>query len=439
MAQTLPLARRRTRHPCATRANSAQLVARTGRKRSITRWNRRLGVALVVVFPASYLVSWLHDQNPDGVLGSWLSAFNVAIQVTATLVLFTHAAYSFYVFGFPPRRANLRTINGYAAYVILLVFMLAQTAVGKEPMYTVLSFTAYVMIGIHVIVALILARRRPPSDRPTLKADIRTLVSPDAQMPGTRSPANPHPPTPGPGRHRLSVALGPVQVLFDVTFAIAPGTSWLCSGTTEQARRPHSAPSRAWNVLSRARSDGRARRHGPNSGWTRRVRDWASSSEGTRCSRPSPSQTTSRCFPHRLDRRTREERTAHVEASFPWLRERAGQQAGTLSGGEQQMLALTRAFLDPPAVLLVDEFSLGLAPRIVSQLVDLIRSVAATGTAVLLVEQSANVALQLASQVLVMERGRITLSEPSEVLRRSPDLLTRAYLAGTVEMAEAQA
>ena len=81
-------------------------AGRTERKRSITRWNRRLGLALVVIFPLSYLPSWLHDQRPDGTLGAWLSAGNVLIQVLSSRVLFTRAAYSFYVFGFPSPRAS---------------------------------------------------------------------------------------------------------------------------------------------------------------------------------------------------------------------------------------------------------------------------------------------------------------------------------------------
>ena len=96
---------------------------KTELKRDITRWNRRLGWALIVFFPLSYATAWWSEQTVDGtVLNSWVSFFNVLIQVVATLVLLTHAGYSFYVFGFPAPRWNLRAIKGYAAYFVLLIY-----------------------------------------------------------------------------------------------------------------------------------------------------------------------------------------------------------------------------------------------------------------------------------------------------------------------------
>lgn len=115
---------------------------------------------------------------------------------------------------------------------------------------------------------------------------------------------------------------------------------------------------------------------------------------------------------------------------FPELRERLDQQAGTLSGGQQQMLALGQALVCRPTILIADELSLGLAPVIVGRLVEALRSIVANGTGVLLIEQFTTVALDLASTALLMERGSITWSGTSAELQANPDLLHQAYLAG---------
>jgi branched-chain amino acid transport system ATP-binding protein len=112
-----------------------------------------------------------------------------------------------------------------------------------------------------------------------------------------------------------------------------------------------------------------------------------------------------------------------IYALFPRLRERRGQKAGTLSGGERQMLAMGRALMSRPALLMLDEPSLGLAPLIVR---DILRTVAAlreTGAAILLVEQNARAALQIADYGYVLENGRITLQGPSGKLAGDPRVL----------------
>jgi branched-chain amino acid transport system ATP-binding protein len=114
-------------------------------------------------------------------------------------------------------------------------------------------------------------------------------------------------------------------------------------------------------------------------------------------------------------------------AKFPILRERRRLAAGQLSGGEQQMLAIARALVARPRLLLMDEPSLGLAPRLVEQVFSLIEQIRADGITVLLVEQNARGALELADRAYVIETGRVVLSGTGEALRHDPQV-QRAYL-----------
>jgi ABC-type branched-subunit amino acid transport system ATPase component len=118
---------------------------------------------------------------------------------------------------------------------------------------------------------------------------------------------------------------------------------------------------------------------------------------------------------------------------FPRLNERRNQTAQTLSGGEQQMLALSKALILEPRLLLIDELSLGLAPVIVSQLLDMVRTINERGTAVVLVEQSVNVALSLAQHAYYMEKGEIRFDGPTAQLLERPDVLRSVYLKGAAD------
>jgi ABC-type branched-subunit amino acid transport system ATPase component len=119
-----------------------------------------------------------------------------------------------------------------------------------------------------------------------------------------------------------------------------------------------------------------------------------------------------------------------VYERFPALAGRRNQRAGTLSGGEQQMLALGRVLLTKPRLLLIDELTLGLAPKVVEHLIGIVREVNAQGTTVLLVEQSANLALALAAHSFFLERGEVRFDGPTEALLRRDDLLRPVFLAG---------
>ena len=134
----------------------------------------------------------------------------------------------------------------------------------------------------------------------------------------------------------------------------------------------------------------------------------------------------------RLGAYTRRERSVKADVDrvarwFPWINERSGQQAGTLSGGEQQMLAVARALMARPKLLLLDEPSLGLAPQVVVQIFDVIKELNRQGVSVLLVEQNARMALKVAHRGYVLETGRITFSDKADVLLNDPRIRA-AYL-----------
>ena len=116
-----------------------------------------------------------------------------------------------------------------------------------------------------------------------------------------------------------------------------------------------------------------------------------------------------------------------VYKRFPRLEERKNQLAGTLSGGEQQMLAMGRALMSHPRIILMDEPSMGLSPILVNEIFDIIQSVSASGTTVLLVEQNAKKALSIADRAYVLETGNIVMSGDAEKLMND-DSIKKAYL-----------
>ena len=130
---------------------------------------------------------------------------------------------------------------------------------------------------------------------------------------------------------------------------------------------------------------------------------------------------------HRNDRKEIQEDMDHVYDLFPRLKEREKQEAGTMSGGEQQMLAIGRALMSRPKLLLLDEPSMGLAPVLVERIFQIIEEINKQGTTILLVEQNANVALQIATRGYVLETGEIVNAASAEELRQDPKV-REAYL-----------
>ena len=133
----------------------------------------------------------------------------------------------------------------------------------------------------------------------------------------------------------------------------------------------------------------------------------------------------------RLPRAELRRRIEEVLARFPRIRERIDHQASTMSGGEQKQLEVGRALLVRPRVLLIDEPSIGLSPRLVQDVMTLLRSLADAGTTILMVEQNVRTALKYADRALVLEMGRLALDRPAATLLDDPDL-NRLFLGGHV-------
>lgn len=131
----------------------------------------------------------------------------------------------------------------------------------------------------------------------------------------------------------------------------------------------------------------------------------------------------------RKDKKGIESDLENVFTRFPRLKERRKQTAGTLSGGEQQMLAIGRALMAQPELLLMDEPSMGLAPLLVKEIFEIVKDINARGTTILLVEQNANMALSVANRAYVIETGEIVLEGTAEHLINSEDV-KKAYLGG---------
>ena len=230
----------------------------------------------------------------------------------------------------------------------------------------------------------------------------------------------------------LDFSYGTQQVLFDVGFDVADGEIAALLGTNGAGK---STILRAVSGLEHP-TRGTVRIFGTNSTYleAEQVIDLGVAMlPGGKSTFPSLTVVENlRVAAHTLRRDAARQRAAvdEVLATFPALANRRDAKGGTLSGGEQQMLALGRVMLTKPKLLLVDELTLGLAPKIVEELIAIVRRLNAAGTTVLLVEQSVNLALTLADHSFFLERGDVRFDGPTSELLTRDDLLRPVFLTG---------
>ena len=233
----------------------------------------------------------------------------------------------------------------------------------------------------------------------------------------------------------LAFSYGPLQVLFDVDFVVDDGEMVALLGVNGAGK------STLLRVVSGVAlpTRGTVRYGGADITYLdadRRVRLGITQIAGGKAVfGPLSVMDNLRAYAYALGRDRRAFDAAVEESfdAFPRLAERRNQTAATLSGGEQQMLALTKALILRPRLLCIDELSLGLAPVVVGQLLDMVRRINAKGTAVVLVEQSVNVALTLVEHAYFMEKGRIRFDGRSQDLLARDDLLRAVFLDGVAE------
>jgi branched-chain amino acid transport system ATP-binding protein len=227
---------------------------------------------------------------------------------------------------------------------------------------------------------------------------------------------------------KLEVAHGPIQVIWGISLAVPQGTVACLIGpngagkTTTLNAIAGVLPVRRGRILIEGHDVTRERPH-------RRVRRRiALIPEGRQLWQRMTVEENLLlgAFPPTFRRRAQNS-LERVYAMFPRLKERRHQAAGTLSGGEQQMCAVGRGMMADPVLLMLDEPSLGLAPRLVDEVFQLIRTIAQQGVTILLAAQNANYALSVSQYGYVMESGRIALEGPSEKLR-ADDHVRQAYL-----------
>ena len=230
----------------------------------------------------------------------------------------------------------------------------------------------------------------------------------------------------------LKVGYGPVQVLFDIDLEVAEGEVLAVLGTNGAGK---STLLRAISGVTEADFgavifDGRDITHAPPHEIAALGVAQMPGGAGTFPSLTVAENLRAAGWTTRRDREELARRIEEVLEVFPALATRLEEPAANLSGGQQQMLALGMALLSKPRLLLIDELSMGLAPVIVGQLAAMVRRVADEGTTVVLVEQSVNVALTMATSAVFIERGHIRYTGPAQELLNRPDLLRAVFLAG---------
>lgn len=232
--------------------------------------------------------------------------------------------------------------------------------------------------------------------------------------------------------HGLNVSYGQLQVLFDIDIDVAEGEVVALLGTNGAGK---STLLRAISGVTEADFgavilDGRDITHAPPNEIAALGVAQVPGGQGVFPSLTVRENLRAAAWLIRRDHDEHDRRLAQVLDTFPVLADRIDEPAAELSGGQQQMLALGMALIGRPKLLLIDELSLGLAPVVVAQLCAMVKEVAAAGTTVVLVEQSVNVALSMATTAHFMERGRIRFSGPAHELAARPDLLRAVFVTG---------
>jgi len=239
----------------------------------------------------------------------------------------------------------------------------------------------------------------------------------------------------------LEVSYGDVQVLFGVDFEVDEGEIVALLGTNGAGKSTllksiaGLVPARKGAVIL----DGRDITYAPPHEVTPRGVVLVPGGMGTFPSLTVSENLRAAAWLDRRDKKLAAARTQEALDVFPELRARLGDAAADLSGGQQQMLSLAMAFISRPRLLLIDELSLGLAPVVVERLVEIVRGIARQGTTVVVVEQSVNVALTMASTAYFMEKGEIRFHGPTEELLARPDVLRSVFLEGAAAASEVSA
>jgi branched-chain amino acid transport system ATP-binding protein len=230
----------------------------------------------------------------------------------------------------------------------------------------------------------------------------------------------------------LDVYYGTVQVLFNVDLQVEEGTCVALLGTNGAGKS--TLLKAICGVVEADRGavmfDGRETTHAPPNEIAALGITQVPGGQGVFPSLTVEENLRTACWLQRRDKASTARAMSRVLELFPILSERMHDSAGDLSGGQQQMLALSMSFLSTPKLLLIDELSLGLAPVVVAQLLPLIDELRAAGTTVVLVEQSVNVALSVADVAFFMEKGEIRFHGPTAELLDRPDILRSVFLSG---------
>ncbi len=352
------------------------------------------------------------------VLLQWVAI--VAVSVCSAPLVTTLAAISQ-----PRLRPLMLSLLG--LFVALFGGVLGGVVVGVIADATSLRLGLAALGPIGIIGGLLMARGAA-----TIDADIEAVsreVADDASAPRSGS-VSAH--MPALAVRNLDFSYDQLQVLFDVSLDIDEGEVVALLGTNGAGKSTLLRAICGLDLPSR----GSVRYFGEDVTWVeaeRKVRMGMIQVPGGRGTFPSLTvleNLRTGAYTFRGDRARVERGIDEVFGYFPVLADRKDQPAGTLSGGEQQMLALGRAFIAGPRLLMIDELSLGLAPVIVDQLLTIVRAFHQRGTTLVLVEQSVNVALSVATTAYFMERGEVRFGGPAAELLGRDDLLRSVFLEG---------